>query len=90
MTAFSIAPLKQTHTGWGAEMTSITIDAAAKLGETLIEHAMVEKTTRDTVRLRFATPGDREQFCALLLMAGANKGAANGHERNVAAGRIGA
>jgi len=46
-------------------MTNITIDPAARIGA-LVTQAEVIATTRDTVRLRFSSAADREEFSAVL------------------------
>lgn len=50
----------------------MNIDAARSLGELLMRGAEVEKTTRDSVTLRFAVRQDRESFTTLLALSRAN------------------
>ena len=53
-------------------MPLVPVDIQSQLYAVLAKSAKVEGFTRDSVKLRFATPSDAEQFRVMLVLAQAN------------------
>lgn len=70
----AVAHSAQVGVGGATDMSQVTIDAAKKIGEAIIADAVVEKTTRETLTLRFASAAAREQVSALIGLVGAQRG----------------